>query len=247
MDQPAPLFDKERQVAAKARQALAQAKDAPLASALGELVGEYEMLLERAGRVAELAASVQEDLEAAMAQVAQLSQVDGLTGAMNRRSFEKLLSRDWAQAQREGSPLSMLVVNVDLFRAFNDLYGSLSADDCLKSAAQAVMRCLYREVDVVARMEGDTFVVLLPGAETQGARVVAERILKEVADLEIPHLESHHGGVVTVSVGLSTATPTRGDAPMSLVRSAQAALGRAKEMGRNTVAQHPGQEVEQGQ
>jgi diguanylate cyclase (GGDEF)-like protein len=236
MDHPAPQFDKELQVIEKARKALAEARDDTLAGPLGELVEEYEVLLGRTRRVADLAASVQEDLEAAMDQVAQLSQVDGLTGAMNRRAFEKLLSRDWAQAQREVSALSMLVVNVDLFRIFNELYGSLRADDCLKSVAQAVMRCLYREVDVVARMEGDTFVVLLPGAEPQGARVVAERIQKEVSALEIPHLESPHGGVVTVSVGLSTARPSRGDAPMRLVRQAQAALGQAKDLGRNCLA-----------
>ena len=246
MDQPVPKFDRENQVIAKARQALAEGRDAVLAQPLGELVEEYEILLGRAKRVAALAASVQDDLEAAMSQVAQLSQVDGLTGAMNRRSFEKLLSRDWAQAQREGSPLSMLVVNVDAFRAYNELYGSLRGDDCLKAVAQAVMRCLYREVDVVARMEGDTFVTLLPGTDPEGARVVAERIVGEVSALEIPHLESPNGGVVTVSVGLSTVHPTRGDAPMLLVREAQAALGQAKDMGRHAVAQHPAHPLESG-
>jgi len=246
-DQPAPKFDSERQAIERARQALAQAGDTALAGPLNELVGEYELLLGRARRVAALAASVQDDLEAAMSQVAQLSQIDGLTGAMNRRAFEKLLSRDWAQAQREGSPLSMLVVNVDGFRSFNDVYGPLRGDDCLKSVAQAVMRCLFREVDVVARMEGDTFVILLPGTEEEGARVVAERILGEVAALEIPHLESPHGGVVSVSVGLSTVRPTRGDAPMLLVREAQAALGQAKEMGRHAVAQHQVQPIDQGE
>lgn len=241
MDQIAPLFEKERQVIDKARQALAapQAQEPGTggvpAVSYAELLAEYELLLERAGRVAELANQVQLDLEAAMSQVAQLSQVDGLTGTMNRRAFERLLSRDWAQAQREGSPVSLLVVNVDFFRAFNDINGSLAADDCLKAVAQAVMRCLYREVDAVARMEGDTFAALLPGTEAQGATVVAERIVGEVAGLEIAHLESPHGGVVTVSVGLSTVTPTRADAPMALVRLAQAALGDAKVQGRNTV------------
>ncbi|MFP5223606.1 MAG: GGDEF domain-containing protein [Acidobacteriota bacterium] len=236
MDQIAPLFEKERQVVEKARQALAVQEPGgvvPMAS-FEELLSEYELLLGRAGRVADLANQVQMDLEAAMSQVAQLSQVDGLTGALNRRAFEKLLSRDWAQAQREGTLVSLLVVNVDTFRAFNDIYGSLAADDCLKAVAQALMRSLYREVDAVGRMEGDTFAALLPGTDADGATLVAERIVGEVARLEIAHLESPHGGVVTVSVGLSTVTPKRGDAPMVLVRLAQAALGDAKARGRNT-------------
>ena len=237
MDHPAPLFKKELQAIEKARQALAHAGDAPLAQPYGELLAEYEALLDRARRVAALTASVQEDLEAAVAQVAQLSEIDGLTGALNRRSFEKLLARDWAQAQREGSPLSLLVVNIDNFRAYNDVYGSQLGDDGLKSVAQALLRCLFREVDVVARMEGDTFAALLPGTGAEGARLVAERIESEVSALEIPHLESPHGGWLTVSVGLSTATPRRGEAPMGLVRQAQSALGQAKDSGRHNVAQ----------
>lgn len=241
MDQIAPLFEKERQVVEKARQALAVQEPGgvvPTAS-FEELLSEYELLLGRAGRVAELANQVQVDLEAAMTQVAQLSQVDGLTGALNRRAFEKLLSRDWAQAQREGTPVSLLVVNVDTFRAFNDIYGSLAADDCLKAVAQALMRSLYREVDAVGRMDGDTFAALLPGTDANGATLVAERILAEVSGLGIAHLESPHGGVVTVSVGLSTVIPTRGDAPMVLVRLAQAGLGDAKTRGRNTAVHFP--------
>lgn len=245
MDHPIPLFDKEQQVIENARLALTNQGDIALFKPYAELLDEYQALLDRSRRVAELALSVQLDLEAAVAQVAQLSQVDGLTGAMNRPAFEKLLSRDWAKAQRERTSLSMLVVDIDNFRAYNVIYGSLTGDDCLKSVAGALMRCLYREVDVVARMGGDTFVVLLPATEPGGARVVSERILKEVAALEIPHLESPHGGMVTVSVGVSTVEPTRKDVPMLLVRQAQAALGEAKEMGRNAVFQHPGQEIPQ--
>jgi diguanylate cyclase (GGDEF)-like protein len=245
MDHPIPLFDKEQQIIENARLALATQGESALSKPYLELLDEYQALLDRSRRVAELALSVQLDLEAAVAQVAQLSQVDGLTGAMNRRAFEKLLSRDWAQAQREKAPLSLLVVDIDNFRVFNDIYGSLAGDDCLKSVAHALMRCLYREVDVVARMEGNTFVVLLPATEADGARVVAERIVKEAAALEIPHLESPHGGMVTVSVGVATVTPSPRDTPMLLVRQAQAALGEAKDLGRNAVFQHPGQEIPQ--
>ncbi|MBI4806850.1 MAG: diguanylate cyclase [Desulfovibrio sp.] len=240
MDHPVPLFDKEQQVIENARLILTGHVDGALSKPYLELLDEYQALLERSRRVAELALSVQLDLEAAVAQVAQLSQVDGLTGAMNRRAFEKLLSRDWAQAQREKATLSMLVVDIDNFRAYNDIYGSLAGDDCLKSVAHALMRCLFREVDVVARMEGNTFVVLLPATEPDGARVVAERIVKEVAALEIPHLESPHGGLVTVSVGVATVIPAPKDAPMLLVRQAQAALGEAKDSGRNAVFQNSG-------
>ncbi|WP_243357847.1 diguanylate cyclase [Fundidesulfovibrio terrae] len=234
MDHPLPLFDKEQQVVESARQALAAAPQA-LAEPFGELLREYESLMERSRRVAEMALSVQMDLDAALAQVSQLSQVDGLTGALNSRSFELLLSRDWAQAQREGTALSLVMVNVDNFRAYNDIYGSLKGDDCLKAVTQVLLRCLYREVDVVARLEGDTFAALLPGTDAKGALVVAERIASETAALEIPHLESPHGGVVTVSVGLAAVTPTRAEAPMVLVRRAQAALGLAKDSGRNAV------------
>jgi len=245
MDHLLPLFDKEQQVVKTARQALADGCSTPLAEPFGQLLEEYEALLGRSRRVAEAALSLQLDLESAMDQVSQLSQVDGLTGATNRRAFERLLSRDWAQAQREGAALSLLVVNVDNFRAYNDIYGSLKGDDCLKGVAQALMRSLYREVDVAARMEGDTFMVLLPGTDPQGALVVAERILRETAALEIPHLESPFGGMVTVSVGLATMTPSRAQAPMLLVREAQAALGYAKDQGRNALFQSTGQDIPQ--
>jgi len=240
MDHPIPLFDKEQQVASQARLALAGADGSPLAGPFSQLLEEYEHLLERSRGVAEMALSVQLDLESAMDQVAQLSQVDGLTGAMNRRAFERLLARDWAQAQREGSEMSLVMVNVDLFRSFNDIYGSLAGDDCLKAVAHTLMRCVYREVDAVARLESDTFAALLPGTDPQGGLVVANRILAETASLMIPHLESPHGGAVTVCCGLASCRPTRADAPMLLVRQAQAALGAAKDSGRNAVVQWTG-------
>lgn len=246
MNQPLPLFEKERHVLESARRALAEAPDAPLAQPFGDLVLGYETLLERTGRVAALADSIQSDLDAAMDQVAQLSQVDGLTGVMNRRAFEKLFARDWAQAQREGSSLSLLLINLDRFRAFNQLYGALAGDDCLKSVAQALLRCLFREVDVVARMEGDTFAALLPGADAEGAAIVARRVLEEVAALEIVHLESPHGGVVTVSVGVSTVRPSRSDPPMLLARMSQEALGEAKREGGCLVVQTPDESLPQG-
>lgn len=235
MDYPSPQFDKEFQALAKARLALAQADGNPLAAPYGELLCQYEHLLERTKRVTELALTVQMELDETVEQVDQLSQVDGLTGALNRRSFERLLSRDWAQAQREGGVLSLVVANIDLFRSFNEVYGSQAGDDCLKDVAAALMRSLYREVDVAARMEGDTFTVLLPGTGEDGARIVAERIIHEVESLEVPHLESPHGGIVTVSLGVSTLAPSRGDAPMLLVRQAQEALGAAKLKGRAAI------------
>lgn len=238
------LLEKEKSVAVRIRQALSEAEQAAMACGepnilaphLAGLLEEYEALAQRSRRVAELARCVQQDLDDALEQVTQLTQVDGLTGAMNRPSFERLLSRDWAQAQRESTPLSLLLVNVDSLQAYNVLYGSLAGDECLRAVARALMRCLYREVDVVARLEGDTFAALLPGTVAEGAAVVGQRILEEVAGMEIPHLESVHGGFVSVSVGLSTMTPGRGDAPLALVRAAQAALGAAKDGGRACLA-----------
>ncbi len=238
MDHPIPLFQKETRVVEDARDALAALGSSELAEPYSRLLAEYEALLGRSRAVAEMALMVQTDLEAAMDQVAQLTQVDGLTGALNRRAFERLLARDWAKAQREGSPVGLLVVDVDGFRPFNDVNGFPQGDDCRKGVAQAVMRSLYREVDAAGRRDADTFAALLPGTDVKGALLVAGRIVSEVAALEIPHLESPHGGVVTVSVGVAVASPTRADAPMGLVREAQAALGRAKDQGGNTVALH---------
>lgn len=236
MDHPIPLFEKEAQVALNARAVLDANGSSALALPYGQLLAEYEALVERSRRVAEVALAVQMDLEAAMDQVAQLSQVDGLTGVMNRRAFEKLLARDWAQAQRESSSLALLVVDVDGFRAFNDVNGFQQGDECLRCVARSIQRCLYREVDVAGRMDADTFAALLPGTDVKGALIVASRIATEVSAQEIPHLESPHGGVVTVSVGVAVAAPSRSEAPMLLVRRAQEALGRAKGQGRNAVS-----------
>lgn len=239
MDHPLPVFNKERRMLERARAVLAGAGDVPLAGALTELADAYQLLLERVSRVTDMALAVQADLDAAVDQVSQLAQQDGLTGAVNRRYFEKLLARDWATAQRQATPLSLVLVNIDFFRAYNGIYGPQQGDDCLKSVARAVMRGLYREVDVAGRMEDDTFAALLPGAEEQGAWVVAERIAREVRALEIPHLDSPHGGVVTVSAGLASLFPARDQSPMVLIRLAQRALGEAKRQGRDAVVAAP--------
>ena len=243
MDFPQPLFDKEQQVLAKAKSVLARlvSEDKPLAQGMAELLDGYEELLGRAKRMTELTLAVQMELEDVEDQVARLTQVDGLTGALNRRTFEKLLARDWARCQREASPISMIIVNLDHFRAYNQIYGSQEGDDCLRAVGGAIMRCLLREVDAAGRLDGDTFVALLPGTEEQGAWIVAERMAKEIAALSIPHLESPQGGLLTVSLGLATMVPGRGDSPMRLISQAQEAMGRAKDQGGSAIVVCPSQ------
>ncbi len=173
----------------------------------------------------------------------KLSNLDGLTGVMNRRSFDELVTNEWKRAARQGYPLSLVMVDIDFFKQYNDAYGHVQGDECLKKVAAALKGTLKRAGDAVARFGGEEFTALLPNTDRVGAAAVAESLRAAIAELRIAHRDSTAADVITVSCGVGTVCPHEGGQPQHLVAMADEALYEAKRSGRNRVVVH-GSEAE---
>jgi diguanylate cyclase (GGDEF)-like protein/PAS domain S-box-containing protein len=174
-------------------------------------------------------------LEAAMAELAQQAATDGLTGIPNRRRFDEMLAKEWRRAMRVADPLSLLLIDVDHFKAFNDLYGHQAGDECLRFVARTIAAIIRRPHDLVARYGGEEFVVVLPATMLDGAERMAQGIRMTIAGLAMPHAAGS-GGAVTVSIGAASAIPRNDTLPAMLIEAADGALYMAKRNGRNHVA-----------
>jgi diguanylate cyclase (GGDEF)-like protein len=163
-----------------------------------------------------------------------LSVTDTLTGLFNRRKFDEEMDICWRQSIRQQLPCSMLMLDVDHFKLFNDTYGHLAGDQCLQNMAKAFQLEAVRPHDTVARVGGEEFAIILPDTDTRGAEHVANNIIQRVTDLNI--LSEHTSlGVVSISVGLACITPKAGDKMDAWRQEADEALYFAKESGRNQV------------
>jgi len=160
--------------------------------------------------------------------------IDGLTDICNRIGFDETLGSRWSEQSRAGAPLSLLMIDTDHFKQFNDAYGHLAGDDCLRAVASTLREATRRPLDLAARYGGDEFAVILPNTLPEGALVIAESIRARLAAAGMPNLGSPHG-LVTVSIGAATMYP--GPAPLaaSLVAHADRALYAAKDAGRDCV------------
>ncbi len=174
------------------------------------------------------------DEKMAQIKLEQLATRDGLTELANRRCFDDTLHAEWARAMRQKQPLSLLMVDVDNFKAYNDDNGHLGGDECLKRIASALASEM-RANDLVARYGGEEFAVILPNESLKGAAIVAERIRCRVERLQVPNPRAA-AGHVTVSIGAATALASPDTTPSELVAIADAALYRAKHMGRNRIS-----------
>ncbi|MDI5934499.1 diguanylate cyclase [Halomonas kalidii] len=166
----------------------------------------------------------------------QISTLDGLTGIANRRRFDSFMADSWQRARRTRRPLSVIFLDIDNFKGFNDHYGHVSGDDTLRAVAGALTRVVTRATDLVARYGGEEFVCILPDTDLEGARRVANRIRDAILALDIPHAGSEHAEQVTASFGIACATP--GDDDMSceqLLEQADRQLYRAKHQGRDRI------------
>jgi diguanylate cyclase (GGDEF)-like protein len=187
------------------------------------------------GEVYELS-RLKSELEEANVKLEELASHDGLTGLLNRRSFNIELERRFKAAQALGEPLSVLMVDIDCFKPYNDHYGHQLGDEALMAVANGIRSALERPQDSVARYGGEEFAVILPGTELPGALKVAERIRYGIAELKLPHESSTVLPLVTVSVGAAELWPQAGMKPAELLTLADSALYRAKDAGRNRVA-----------
>jgi diguanylate cyclase (GGDEF)-like protein len=161
---------------------------------------------------------------------------DSLTRLANRRHFDDALNREFFRLKRSGAPLSLIMLDVDYFKRFNDSLGHLAGDDCLQQVASALSAVVERAPDLVARYGGEEFAVILPETDPMGALSLAERIRQAVEELAIPHPDSLSAGHVTVSLGVVTVSPAGLGAPEAILALADEAMYGAKQGGRNRVA-----------
>ena len=171
----------------------------------------------------------------AQAELERLATRDGLTSVANRRCFDQTLNIEWRRATRESRTLSLLMIDVDYFKYYNDTYGHQGGDECLRRVAAAMSGVVMRSSDAVARYGGEEFVILLPATDPEGACLVAERIRAAVEKLAMPHAKSEVADHVTVSIGVASIIVTTEGLPTQLIGFADEALYRAKHEGRNRV------------
>lgn len=165
----------------------------------------------------------------------RLSHVDALTGVANRRAFNAMLPREFGRLQRSNSPLALLMIDVDDFKAFNDHYGHIQGDECLQTVAHTIAQSLQRAADVVARYGGEEFVCLLPDTEWEGAVQIAQNIQHRIMQLQLKNHRAQAATIVTVSIGVAAARASEVASSQQLLALADQRLYRAKTTGRNRI------------
>lgn len=207
------------------------------AAALLALFASYH--LEHAARrrflQVRLLALKQGELELANQRLQELADQDGLTGVANRRHFDQHLATEWSRARRSGQPLSLMLIDLDFFKRYNDTYGHQAGDDCLIVVGAVLRSHAQRPGDLAARYGGEEFALILPATEIVDAEDIASRVIHDLAGYRIPHRASEVSGVVTASAGVAGCVPSPLLSPRDLLAAADAALYRAKRDGRNRV------------
>ncbi|GAB3312896.1 diguanylate cyclase domain-containing protein [Haliea atlantica] len=206
-------------------------------SALAIILGLYRLALYRVTlRQRQLETLVNRrtrELQIALSRVEAISRMDGLTGIANRRYFDENLASAWSQCAAQSAPLSIIMLDIDFFKQYNDGLGHQAGDDCLRQVAEALEQGVLREEDLIARYGGEEFIALLPGADSEAATAIARRIQSKIRQLGLPHPDSPLGDAVTISLGCATAWPSAEAGPDTLLQRADHALYRAKHRGRN--------------
>ena len=161
--------------------------------------------------------------------------LDGLTGIYNRRYFDEYFDQEWRRAVRAKAQMSMIMVDIDYFKLYNDNYGHLEGDECLKKVASVLHKCILRPADMVARYGGEEFVCLLPDTSKKGAIIEAECFMKKLKDEAMKHESSTVSNLVTISIGIATIKPTKGMDLKTLIDMVDKNLYKAKDEGRNRI------------
>jgi len=194
----------------------------------------YQTLLQRDEAYRALRVSQQQLLDTNLV-LQRLMNSDGLTGLSNRRHFDEYLELEWRRGLRDQTQLSLLMIDVDYFKSFNDSFGHLDGDEALRRVADAIRDSCSRSTDLPARYGGEEFALVLPNTSPGGARLVAEKLRQTIIALKIPHISPSEGSHLTVSIGLSTQVPQAGTHCRQLISAADKGLYQAKHNGRNQV------------
>ncbi len=175
----------------------------------------------------------EEALRQANQRLEMLSTTDPLTGLANRRHFSDMLDKEWRRAIRTHGAIGLAMIDIDLFKKFNDRYGHLAGDDCLRKVA-TVLNQTVRSTDLAARYGGEEFILVLPDTDFEKAQCVAERVRLAVSNLKVPH-EANMDGIVTISIGVTSTVPIPDSFPEQSIDLADSALYMAKQQGRNRI------------
>jgi two-component system chemotaxis family response regulator WspR len=176
---------------------------------------------------------VQSELEESNEELKKLSSLDGLTGIANRRRLDEFLENECLRSARDNTILSLILIDIDFFKPYNDNYGHLAGDGCLRKVATALSEIINRPADLVARYGGEEFGVILPNTDIKGASKLAKALCNKIKSLAIPHAHSKAGSYVTISAGVATKVACEGSSPMDLINMADGALYEAKDSGRD--------------
>jgi len=179
--------------------------------------------------------TTEEKLIVLQKELEELSFKDGLTGIPNRRMFDSIMEAEWANALRNHQPLSVIMIDIDYFKQYNDHYGHIQGDDCLKRVGQVLSSAATRARDFLARFGGEEFVLVLPETDAEAAKNIAERCRSLIFKEQIFHERSQVSQLLTVSLGVGTIIPTRSDAPLKFVDEVDRRLYQAKQKGRNCI------------
>jgi diguanylate cyclase (GGDEF)-like protein len=200
-------------------------------------VAEFEPLAAAFDDMAHKLATREEELRIANQHLDELASLDGLTGLANRRGFDRELERAWKDAGENRQPLGLMMIDIDHFKLYNDRYGHVAGDTCLRAVGETLSLVTLEEAVLVARYGGEEFALLLPGVNLERASALAEEARKSIEDLMITHAEAR-SGLVTISIGVEAMIPEKGEAAGNLVKAADDALYTAKRNGRNMVVAH---------
>lgn len=215
-----------------------------MCAALGilALLGVWQIsvfqLRSRARLLKKLVAERTAELRDANLELQHLANIDGLTGVSNRRRFEEFLADEWLRAVRANSDISLILLDIDHFKLFNDTYGHQAGDETLRRVAGALIQTVRRPADLAARFGGEEFAIVLGETDLEGAMRIGGQIAENIANLRIPHSDNKTGGYLTVSMGIATVRADQGINESDLIGAADNALYRAKNTGRNRIESH---------
>jgi diguanylate cyclase (GGDEF)-like protein/PAS domain S-box-containing protein len=177
----------------------------------------------------------EEELLRLQKELEELSFKDGLTGVANRRMFDSIMGIEWENARRNHQPLSLLMLDIDFFKQYNDHYGHIRGDDCLKQVAQILSSAATRSRDFIARFGGEEFVMILPETDENSVAKVAERCRSLILEAGIPHEKSSVSPLLTMSLGVGTIIPASADEPKAFIEVVDSLLYKAKQNGRDRI------------
>jgi diguanylate cyclase (GGDEF)-like protein len=200
-------------------------------------MAEFEPLAAAFNDMARKLAAREQELQIANQHLDELASLDGLTGLANRRGFDRELEQAWRQAEERREPLALMMIDIDHFKLFNDRYGHVRGDACLRAVGETLSLVALEDAVIVARYGGEEFALLLPSIEVERAIALAEEARRAIEDLLMSHADAA-GGVVTISIGVESLVPEPGQMAAGLVEAADRALYDAKRRGRNTVVAH---------